>query len=307
MIRVLNFDQSVIKQKNLLAKYSNEVVDLTSLGPRVRYWMGSKAMAQLDDRIAGSAKDIVTFLGSGDFHHVSERLINQFEEPLSVIAFDHHPDWSILPAHLNCGSWVSQVIRKKNVLKAVLIGNASVDLSDFSIQTGNLDSLKNDLVEIYPYEHAPTKVFLKKIPPNHSVRVEKGTFASRLHWTELRNQDLASFFKGVLARLPSRKVYVSIDKDCLKNDFAITNWEEGKLSLEELLLMLQLIKENMEIVGVDVTGDYSPVRLRGTFKQCMSHFDHPKNLKAHTLPESVVTSINEATNLKILQVLNAHE
>lgn len=308
IIRVLDFDHSVRRQKTLLAGFAHEIIDLTFLGPRVRYWMDSGAMAQLDGQIARLKKNAVTFLGSGDFHHVSERLISRFEEPLCVIAFDHHPDWSVLPAHRNCGSWVSRVVWKKNVLKTVLLGNASEDLGWFEILTGNLSALKDDRLEIYPYEHASTKVFFKKIPSNRSIKVKKGgIFASRLHWTELKNQDLAGFLQGLLARLPTRKVYVSIDKDCLQGSFAVTNWEEGKMTLDELLLMLKLIKENAEIIGADITGDYSPIRLTGAFKQCMSSFDHPKNLKVHTLTESDITSINEKTNLKILQVLNAYE
>jgi arginase family enzyme len=305
MFRILNFDNSVTKQQALLSSCAHEIIDLTSLGPRARFWMSPRVMAQVENKISGSKKNAVTFLGSGDFHHISKILISQFEEPLSVFVFDHHPDWCSLPARLNCGSWVSQVIKQKNVLKTVLVGNASGDLSDFEIQTGNIDSLKDDRVEIYPYEHAPTKIFLKKIPSNRSICITKGILTSRVHWTELKGKDLTSFFQALLARLPARKVYVSIDKDCLKNDFAITNWEEGKLSLEELLLMVRLIKENTEIVGADIVGDYSPIRLSGMVKKCISHFDHPKKLKAHALPESLVASINERTNLKILQVLNS--
>lgn len=305
MIRILNFDNSVTKQQALLSKYAHEVIDLTPLGPEARFWMGSKTEKQVENKIAGSGKNAVTFLGSGDFHHISKILIGQFEEPLSVIVFDHHPDWCVLPARLNCGSWVNKVTSQKNVLKTVLVGNASDDLSDFEIQTGDLDALKNDRVEIYPYEHIPTKVFFKRIPLNHSVKVEKRIFGSQLYWTELKGKDLAVFFRGLLDRLPTRKVYVSIDKDCLKSDFAVTNWEEGKLSLDELLLMLNLIKENMEIIGADIAGDYSPIALSGIVKKCVSYFDHPKKLKAHTLPGSLVASINEATNLKILQVLNS--
>lgn len=304
MIRILNFDNSITKQTNLLSRYAHEIVDLTPLGPSARFWMDPTVIAQVGDQISGSKKNVVTFLGSGDFHHVSKLLIDRFEEPLCVIVFDHHPDWCILPARLNCGAWVTHMLKQKDVLKAVLVGNASDDLSDFEIQTGNLDSLKDDRVEIYPYEQAPTNIFFKKIPPNRSVRVEKGILASRLFWTELKGNDLAGFFRALIARLPTRKVYVSIDKDCLKNDFAVTNWEEGKLSLDELLSMLSLIKQNAEIVGADITGDYSAVRLNGVVKKCVSYIDHPKKLKAHTLQESAVTSINEKTNLKILQVLN---
>jgi hypothetical protein len=148
-------------------------------------------------------------------------------------------------------------------------------------------------------------VFLKKIPKNVSVRIENGLFFSKICWDELKNKKLEDFFQDLLKRMPAKKVYVSIDKDCLTNDYSLTNWEEGRFSLDELLLFLKLIKENLDIVGLDITGDYSPISLKGTFKKIASYLDHPKGIKANALPESLVTEINENTNLKILQFLNS--
>jgi len=42
----------------------------------------------------------------------------------------------------------------------------------------------------------------------------------------LENKDVSELTLGLIKRLPVRKVYISIDKDCLKSDFALTNWEE---------------------------------------------------------------------------------
>ena len=121
----------------------------------------------------------------------------------------------------------------------------------------------------------------------------------------MKNKNLEEFFRALIKRLPTKKVYLSIDKDCLKHEFALTNWEEGKLSLDELLLMLRLIKENLEIVGLDITGDYSKISLSGRLKRIFSRLDHPKAVKADRLSGEEVTRINELTNLRLLETVLA--
>lgn len=304
-IRILNFDDSIIKQPGLILDYRPQIIDLKDLGPAVRLWLDNETKKVIQERIGASEKNSITFLGSGDFHHISHLLISQFEGPLSVIIFDSHPDWDTLPPHLGCGSWVSSILKNKNILKIILVGISSNDISSFWIHSGNLGSLKDDRVEIYPYSHLPSKVFFKKITPNLSTRIERGLIFNRIYWNELKDKDLGNFFLSLVKRLPTKEVYISVDKDCLNKESALTNWEEGLLKLDELLLMLKLIKENRDIVGMDIAGDYSKIAVAGAVKAILSGLDHPKKIRADRLPESVINATNEATNLKILQVLQS--
>jgi hypothetical protein len=105
------------------------------------------------------------------------------------------------------------------------------------------------------------------------------------------------------ARLPTKDVYISIDKDCLKADHALTNWEPGLLSLDELLLMLRCIKDNARIAGFDITGEYSKPTLKGVVKRLVSYFDHPRNMSAASRGDSLINAVNEDANLKILDAL----
>ncbi len=302
-IRILDFDGSIVKQQNLISRYKTEIIDLKGLGPAVRLWMNKKTKNEIEERIRGSTKDSITFLGSGDFHHISSILINQFYKPFSVIIFDFHPDWDTLPPRFGCGSWVNQVLKSKNIEKFILIGVSSDDISSGYVQSGNLDSLKDNRVEIYPYAHKPSLAFFKRIPENVSFRFNKHLLFNKIYWNELKDKNLKDFFLSLLKRIPTKEVYLSIDKDCLRKDYALTNWEEGHLSLDELLLILKLIKENLDIVGADIVGDYSKICIKSKFKSICSYFDHPKAQTANKLPESVIAAINEETNLKILELL----
>lgn len=52
-------------------------------------------------------------------------------------------------------------------------------------------------------------------------------------------------------------VYISIDKDVLNPQSAMTNWDQGSLSLDELKnILVSILKENT-IIGVDVCGECS--------------------------------------------------
>ena len=303
VIRILNFDDSIIKQKKIFLQYQAQIIDLENIGPSVRLWMGGSARKKISERLHPEARNSLTFLGSGDFHHISSILTAQFQEPFSLIVFDYHPDWDIFPPRYGCGSWVSEALRNKFISKCLLIGVSSSDISTWLIQSGNLASLKNSRLEIYPYAHEPARVFLEKIPDNNSFKSEGSFFLSRIFWSQLKDKNIPEFFASLIKSLPAKSVYISLDKDCLKKEASLTNWEEGKFSLDELLLMLKVIKDNREIIGMDICGDYSKAVFSNKFKALVSSFDHPHNVPAKKLSESVVTSTNETTNLKILETL----
>jgi len=302
-IRILNFDDSVVKQKRLSQQFCPAIIDLKEIGPASRLWFNEVTSRRIKRFLYPQFKNAITLIGSGDFHHVSSLLIEQFQEPIGVIIFDHHPDWNMLPPRFGCGSWVTNILRKDNVKKIILLGVSSGDISSFWVQSGNLNFLKGNRVEIYPYQHGPTVTFLKNVPDNVSIRIERGIFHNKIYWDELKNRNLRYFIPRLIDRLETKKVYVSIDKDCLNSENSLTNWEEGSFTLDELLVMLKLIKESLDIVGLDITGDYSIPQVNNKFKAICSLLDHPKQYSAKGKSASSINAINEQANLKIIELL----
>jgi arginase family enzyme len=266
-------------------------------------YSNEKIAKEIIARIGPTSRSSITFLGSGDFHHITSLLLDKFSEEISVISFDDHPDWDILPPKIGCGSWVTRVLNKVNVKKVILMGISSGDISPTLFRMGNYDSLKGDRLEIYPYQHKPTKVFFKNIPRNISADVKKRIFFDEIQWQELKTKNMAEFFLHILRRLPTKKVYVTIDKDCLRAPYSLTNWAEGHLELEELLLMLKFIKENTEIVGLDITGDYSPIKTEGLIRTVITAINHSRDYSAKGKPQSVIDAVNEAANIRVLELL----
>jgi len=304
-VRILDFDGSLLKQKNLIDRFHPTVVDLRGIGPACRNWAHKKTAARIKTLFAPGLKNAITFLGSGDFHHISSLLLEQFSQPLSVIVFDHHPDWDILPPALGCGSWIARSLKTDTVKKVLLLGPSSDDLDGGPLHTADLDSLKNNRVEIYPYAHKPSGPVFRRMASTMSVEVKSHLFSSVIYWQELKDKKLGDFFLSLLERLPTKQVYVSIDKDCLKAEHSLTNWEEGLLGLEQLLLMLSLIKKHLDIVGLDIVGEYSPQDAKGRFKAWCAALDHPRNCSARSKPEDMINTINEKTNIRLLEFLGS--
>jgi len=305
-IRILDFDSSLLSQKKLLHKFSHppyqaRITALGDIAPYVRYWTKKKYIAELKKRIDSGLKNTITLYGSGDFHHVTGILLEGFPEPLSVISFDHHPDWDGLSFQLNCGSWVNHITKRVNIRKVLLLGPSSDDLSSRGLITASLSGLNNNKLEIYPYLHEPSRVFLKPLKDNVCLKVEPRLLGAEIQWSNLKEKDMNIFLSGLLERLPTDDVYITIDKDCLSRQAAFTNWEEGLLGLDWLLGALNIIKNKKNIVGLDITGEYSPVILKGLLKGFFSWADHPKE---NFLPEdtAAINAINESTNLKILDL-----
>lgn len=55
-----------------------------------------------------------------------------------------------------------------------------------------------------------------------------------------------------------KKAYVSIDLDILSKEYARTDWNQGSMTLEELKELLEGIKTQYEIIGIDLCGGITP-------------------------------------------------
>ncbi|MBC7121871.1 MAG: hypothetical protein H5T94_01270 [Pseudothermotoga sp.] len=50
-------------------------------------------------------------------------------------------------------------------------------------------------------------------------------------------------------------IYLSIDKDVLSDRFLKLGWDQGTMTLDELLEAVKFLCENFELVGVDISGE----------------------------------------------------
>lgn len=93
-----------------------------------------------------------------------------------------------------------------------------------------------------------------------------GARADYIENCEFNNEKRVHFLKSIRGvSLNSLPIYLSIDKDVLSTDVFIADWDQGSMSLENLIKEIKIIKNNHNIIGVDICGEPAPENERNVF------------------------------------------
>nr|WP_064250162.1 hypothetical protein [Rhizobium leguminosarum]OAP89619.1 arginase [Rhizobium leguminosarum] len=277
-------------------------------GSAIRLWGRQKMLSDLGRDISRSLPSRgrgpqLAFMGSGDFHHVSALLLDTALErrPVSttLVHFDNHPDWVNFEGGMHCGSWINSALSNPKIDKVITVGVCSSDLRNPERKGANLRELREGKLELYPYEHPPSR-----------VSAEYGSGASyrqdgrALYWNSISEIGEENFIDLILSRIGTEAVYFTIDKDVLAADDAVTNWDQGRMRLPYLMALISEIGSRHRVVGADVIGDYSVPSYAGglktrLLKQAEIFIDQPRLRQA----ADTVRNINSAANHALLEVL----
>jgi len=296
---LLHLDEALRRQPQLLqAARAHRAAEILAhdLGPALRLWSRPPALDALRRRLRarlGAGGPLLTFLGSGDFHHVSallvERAIEVCDTRLTVVHFDNHPDWVRFGAGMHCGSWVARAARLPGVARVITVGVCSRDILRPRSRGADLALLDEGRVEVYPY------------------RMPDGAISLRLRgreWPSIESMGEAAFAELLLGRIATRDIYVTIDKDVLRGEDAVTNWDQGRASAEFVGGLVRRLRENHALAGADVTGDWSPpVYADGSqrwLKRAEAFIDQPWRR-----PGTDALLVNEQVNLQLLRHFGA--
>lgn len=277
-------------------------------GPTLRLWSRQRDLEAFNAKLSreitlGRRGARLCFMGSGDFHHVTclllEAALQHEEAPTSVIHFDNHPDWVHFNGGVHCGSWVNRAAQNARVDKVITVGVCSSDLRMPEWKGANLSLLSEGVLELYPYDHAPSRV-----KRNYGSGSSHNQVPGSIRWNTIASAGEENFVEYLLSRIKTENVYLTIDKDVLVRDDAITNWDQGSMRLPYLLALIAAISERHRIIGADVIGDYSvPTHGGGAWavvsKYVETLIDQPRRPPD---PQSA-TSINSTVNHRLLEAL----
>lgn len=294
---VVDVDGSLCGQpslRGLLARGQAAKVDAQDLAPRLRIVASRSAAAELRERMAAYWPDepVLIFYGSGDFHHLCAVFLSLVEEPLSVIQFDNHPDWTSFPKTLNCGSWVNRALELAHVERVVTIGPSADDFVRPERKRANLQAIRDGRLEVHPWRAAPSRIDGPAVDAP-GCRTADGAVV----WDQLAERDFAGFVEELEARLSDAPLWVTIDKDVLGPEEAATNWDQSALSLDMIVDAVARLGRRRRILGIDVCGDYSRPRYRDPFRLALSLLDHPRIPR----PANDGVPVNDRTNARILK------
>ena len=286
-LRVIDLDSSIASQPPLVA--SAQIIDMRDAAPGLRIVATRKSMrafcAALDAAGPPPGKGPeVTFYGSGDFHHLAAALVARHDGPLTLIHVDNHPDWVRFPPTFNCGAWVNRALELPHVEKIVTIGPCSADLVWPQFKSANLAAIRSGKLELFPWSAAPSRVI-----------------GGSMQWRNLADEDFDGFLADLDRKIPTKSVHLTIDKDALTKAEAVTNWDQGGMSLAHVQKLATMLARTRKIAGVDVCGDYSPPRFGDPFRATLAWFDHPADPK----PDDAMLAINARTNAALLDTFRS--
>lgn len=317
-IAILDVDGSITGQEAVRSFYDPIIIPARDLHDRLRYWCDRETLKELRSRVLEhlpSMAGTILLYGSSDFHNLSYLWISMLEEPVSILHFDNHTDWVKVPPReaIHAGSWVRHAMDLEHVAKVVQLGvNGDLEMQlvpptptgplthDFALfETGRLET----------YPHALKRAtYLGAVKvPEVCGRSRTGLITTRVDWRTILDEGIATILDEALDRLPTEAVYISIDKDVLRDADCFTNfygWQQGTLSLDELVIALERIARRKRIVAVDVNGDASPARFTGdgwTGKRLFSIKD--RKLKSEMFEDPRLNALNAVSNLRILGAL----
>ena len=188
-----------------------------------------EAGQEIEARLAQLPLTTVHFLDSGNYHYLTYFWMRQIRVPFRLVLFDHHTDMQApaLGEILSCGGWVRDAVRDLPMLREIwLIGP-----------------------EESAFAQAEEKVRLL----THYISAE-ALSAGTANTDTLVEKLIADFQDSTLP------VYFSVDKDILRPEDAVTNWDQGNVELSLLLAMLNRLtgicaKNRIPALGADICGE----------------------------------------------------
>ena len=204
-----------------------------------------EAKVVLQERLANISHEGIHFLDSGNYHYLSLFFLRKITEPFSLVVFDHHPDLQ-RPAFGAVTSCGGWVREALETLP---------NLQQVCLIGPEEDSIRMLLDEAG----------------------EDGTDA----W--IREADKVCWDGNALVReLP---LYLSFDKDVLREQDCLCDWDQGTMSLAEAKGLLSELLREHRLLGVDICGEESRWETR----------EGPEGEK--------IRRINDRTNRELLEFL----
>jgi arginase family enzyme len=231
-------------------------LDATNWGPQLRFSAPPRLIEQFYSEVNSQLAPFLLF-GSGDFHHLSALWARRVPEPVVLVSFDNHPDWDVRPPRWCCGGWVNRALELPRVQQVAVWGCGNFECWWPQQLFGNRRAESAGTLEVHPWADDR--------PPKDQRR--RGAIL-RDNWRD--------HFEYFVKEIRAPNVYVTIDLDCLQANESVTNWENGRFSIEDVIWALGRLREEVKIVAGDICGAFSMARYSRWKQRFASETDHPK-------------------------------
>ena len=233
-------------------------VDRRAWGPRLRFSAPDAEMESFFGETAAKLGD-ARFLvyGSGDFHHLSALWVRRVDRPLTLVSFDNHPDWDIRPPKWCCGSWLNRALDLRQVEHISVWGCGNFECWGWHRIWGNHGDVRRGRLAVHPWADERS-----------AEEQARPTSITAANWCEK--------FGAFAASLSGKEIYVTVDMDGLRAENAVTNWENGRFSAEDVAWALGELRRHGTIIAGDLCGARSDAAYVRWTQRFASETDHPE-------------------------------
>ncbi|MGI8820518.1 MAG: hypothetical protein ACR2ID_06605 [Chthoniobacterales bacterium] len=194
--------------------------------------------------------------GSGDFHFLTALWLRRVEEPVVVVSFDNHPDWDVRPPRWACGGWVNRALELPHVRAVSVWGCGGAEC------------------------WWPGNIFANHRAPREKLEAhpwaDERPSAQQNHRGAILRSNWRSLFEAFVGQLNGGTVYITIDLDCLTAREAVTNWDAGRFTAEEVAWALGRLQAGACVVGGDLCGAFSMPHYARWKQKFAAEWDHPQ-------------------------------
>lgn len=162
------------------------------------------------------------YLDSGNYHYMSKLWIEKITEPFDLLVLDHHTDMQ-QPAFgdiLSCGGWIRSALDGNPYLEHIYIAGPPAAAVKETIE-----------------EAGDTWIYDRRL-----TWIPEEAFKDCEQWRRYFVDN-------------GRPVYISVDKDVLDPSWALTNWDQGNVSLPDLLARICETADFRPLIGMDICGE----------------------------------------------------
>jgi hypothetical protein len=292
--RILDLDTSLSSQPALAARSRAHVHWARNWGPRLRLACSFRRFDRFQRALSsllGSMSDerpYLTWYGSGDFHHVTLALLRRLRTPFNLLVLDNHPDWMRRVPFLHCGTWLWHAAQLP-LLGHIFHVGGDVDFDNAYRWLAPWPLLRSGKIRVLPAIRKYQSGSWRDVP-HQPLRESPDSPA-----TPERIEQLLWPLRRELA---GRALYVSLDKDVLSANESVVNWDSGHLELSEAIGVIDTCWRLAEgrLAGMDIVGDWSPVRVQGWMRRMFHWTMHPPV----PVDADAAARCNQQTNLELL-------
>lgn len=232
-------------------------LDGANWGPRLRYVCRHSDIDACWSAIGAQLGKYVLY-GSGDFHHLAGMLIRRVQaRPFILVSFDNHPDWDIKPPYWACGGWAARTLYTGQVSRVSVWGCGNFELQWPSRLFADWKAIKAGKLDVHAWA--------ERQKPREQKMFNCMT---RQNWSER--------FEKFAQEIAGQNVYVTVDIDCLREEEAATNWENGLFTADDIAWALRTLRKSATMIGGDLCGAVSSQQYERRFQRFAGAWDHPK-------------------------------